>query len=104
PIYDSMKIEGSKIRLTFKNAQSLHAKDDKPATGFAIAGEDQKWHWASAKLDGESVIVFSEDVPNPKAVRYAWGDDPIVNLVNAADLPMQPFRTDDWKISTADAK
>ena len=64
--------------------------------GFQIAGADRLWHWADAAIEGEEVVVSSPAVPHPIAVRYAWGANPVCNLFNAADLPAQPFRTDDW--------
>jgi sialate O-acetylesterase len=65
--------------------------------GFAIAGADQKFVWATAKIDRDRVVVWSEDVPQPVAVRYAWSDNPIrANLYNRAGLPAAPFRTDEW--------
>ena len=64
--------------------------------GFQIAGADRLWHWADATIEGEEVVVSSPDVPHPVAVRYAWGANPVCNLFNAAGLPAQPFRTDDW--------
>jgi sialate O-acetylesterase len=77
---------------------------DGDAKGFAVAGEDQKFHWATAKIDGGDMIVSSKDVAKPVAVRYGWADDPEVNVFNAAGLPMCPFRTDDWKMVTAGKK
>lgn len=65
--------------------------------GFSIRGEDGQWYWAEAHLDGESVVVWSGDVPRPVAVRYAWANNPDVNLVNAAGLPAIPFSTDGAK-------
>jgi len=64
--------------------------------GFAIAGADRKFHWAEARIDGDTVVVSSHDVPKPVAVRYAWGDSPRCNLFNKDGLPASPFRTDDW--------
>jgi sialate O-acetylesterase len=55
-----------------------------------------KFHWAEARIDGDSVIVWSNDVPQPVAVRYGWADNPDCNLYNKADLPASTFRTDDW--------
>ena len=64
---------------------------------FAIAGKDKQWHWASAQIDGDSVVVWSKDVPNPVAVRYAYSMNPAgANLYNSLGLPASPFRTDDW--------
>jgi sialate O-acetylesterase len=104
PVYDSMKVEGDKVRLTFKHVHGgLVAKGD-ALKGFAIAGEDKKWVWADAKIDGDSIVVSSPSVSKPVAVRYAWANNPICNLYNKAGLPAVPFRTDDWPGVTANAK
>ena len=105
PVFDAMKVEGDAARLTFKHTHGgLVAKGDAaPAVkGFAVAGEDKQWHWADAKIDGDSVIVRSDKVQKPVAVRYAWANNPVCNLYNKAGLPAVPFRTDDWKGVTAD--
>lgn len=105
PEYASMKAEGDKIVLTFKQLNGgLIAKGGEPLKGFQIAGEDKHWHWADAKIDGDSVIVSSSDVPHPVAVRYAWANNPVANLYNKAGLPAVPFRTDDWPGVTANNK
>ena len=105
PWYDSMKIEGDTVRINFKHVDGgLMAKDGETVKGFAIAGEDHKWHWADAKIDGSSVIVHSDQVQHPAAVRYAWANNPTCNLYNKDGLPAVPFRTDDWKGVTADVK
>ncbi|HOB74636.1 MAG TPA: sialate O-acetylesterase [Phycisphaerae bacterium] len=103
PVYDSMHIEGAKVRIKFKNAEGLVAKGSVP-TGFAVAGEDRKWQWAHADIEGDTVVVWSPRVPAPKAVRYAWAHNPICNLYNAAGLPAVPFRTDDWPGVTVENK
>ncbi|MGB9624270.1 MAG: sialate O-acetylesterase [Phycisphaerae bacterium] len=104
PMYDSMKIEGDRIRLTFKHVDGgLVAKDGK-LKGFAIAGADRKFVWAEAQIDGDTVVVHSDKVARPVAVRYAWADNPECNLYNKAGLPASPFRTDDWPGVTATAK
>ncbi len=96
PMYDSMKVEGGAIRLTFKHVGGgLVARGEK-LTGFAIAGEDRKFVWADARIDSETVVVSSKEVAKPVAVRYAWADNPECNLYNKAGLPASPFRTDDW--------
>jgi sialate O-acetylesterase len=96
PLYRSMHKQGGKIVLTFDHAVGgLVAKGDKPE-GFAIAGDDKKWVWADAKIEGSTVVVSSPQVANPVAVRYAWHINPICNLYNQAGLPASPFRTDDW--------
>ncbi len=66
--------------------------------GFAIAGEDQVWHWAQASINGNQITVWSVEVENPVAVRYAWADNPAdANLYNVEGFPASPFRTDSWK-------
>lgn len=102
PLYESMSIEGNRIRLRFKHVDGgLVAKDGEGLKGFAIAGEDRKFVWAEARIEGDTVVVSSPQVPNPVAVRYAWADNPVCNLYNRAGLPASPFRTDDWPGVTA---
>ena len=97
PLYQSMQIEGSEIRVLFLHQGSgLEARDGGNLRGFAVAGADRKFHWAEARIDGDTVVVSSRDVPNPVAVRYAWADSPVCNLFNKDGLPASPFRTDDW--------
>ena len=62
--------------------------------GFAIAGADKRFHWAKAQLVGERIEVWCDAVPHPEYVRFAWGDNPDVNLFNIEGLPLAPFRTD----------
>jgi sialate O-acetylesterase len=96
PVYRSMKVEGERVRLSFDHASGgLVAKDGGRLTGFAIAGEDGRFVWADASIEGEQVIVSSHEVKRPIAVRYAWADNPAANLYNRAGLPASPFRTDD---------
>ena len=67
------------------------------AGGFAVAGADRKFVWANAKIEGDTVVVWSDQAPNPVAIRYAWAMNPLgCNLYNKASLPTSPFRTDDW--------
>lgn len=98
PIYHSMKIEGNKIILTFTNIGSgLITKENGELMSFAIAGRDKHFVWAKAKIEGDSVVVWSDEVSNPIAVRYAWADNPVnANLYNKEGLPASPFRTDDF--------
>jgi sialate O-acetylesterase len=98
PLFKSCKIEGDKVRVFFAWAKGLKSRDGKPLHRFEIAGADKKWHWAEAKIDGESVVVSSPEVPKPVAVRYAWASNPEgANLVNGEGLPASEFRTDDWE-------
>jgi sialate O-acetylesterase len=97
PTYQSQKIKGNKIIISFTNTGSgLTTNDGDTPAEFAIAGDDKKFFWANAVIDGDKIIVASEDVPNPKYVRYAWADSPVnPNLINKEGLPAAPFRTDE---------
>jgi sialate O-acetylesterase len=94
PIYESMEIKENKIVLSFSHAGSgLQAKGEK-LNAFAIAGKDGKFVWANAVIENNQIIVWSEAVKNPVAVRYAWADNPEnANLYNIEGLPASPFRT-----------
>jgi sialate O-acetylesterase len=106
PTYKSMEKQGNKIILTFDHVDGgFRPFDVKEPRGFAIAGSDRKFHNAQAKLAGPSTIeVWSEQVSDPVAVRYAWADNPICNLYSSAGLPATPFRTDDWPGVTVNNK
>lgn len=101
PLYDSHEIEGNKIRIKFKHGVGLTAKDDKPLTYFQIAGEDQKFVEAKATIEGDTIVVTSDAVQKPASVRFAWNAVAEPNLFNKAGLPASPFRTDNWKLTTA---
>jgi sialate O-acetylesterase len=91
--------KGKAIELTFQQVGSgLMAMGDKPLEQFAIAGADHKFVWASAKIIGKNkVLVASDQVTEPEAVRYAWANNPKgCNLYNKEGLPASPFRTDGW--------
>ena len=109
PLYKKMKIEGGKIRIGFdsvgsgltvatKKGYDPMVKDPQgKLKRFAIAGEDKKWVWADAVIDGKTVVVSSPSVPKPVAVRYAFSANPDgCNLYNNEGLPASPFRTDTW--------
>jgi sialate O-acetylesterase len=105
PLYKSMEVKGNQIILHFDDIGSgLMARDDEPLKGFAIAGSDRKFVWADAKIEGDTVVVSSDQVPEPVAVRYAWANNPVCNLYNKEGLPASPFRTDQWPGVTAEAK
>lgn len=95
PIYRSMKVEGNKIILTFTNTGSgLVAKGGGELRYFAIAGADNRFVWAKAKIENNKVIVWNDNVPNPVTVRYAWADNPEgANLYNKEGLLASPFTT-----------
>jgi sialate O-acetylesterase len=97
PLFHSMSISGKTITVRFKHVGSgLVACGGRPLKGFAVAGADKNYHWAQGRIDGDNVIVWSDRVPNPVAVRYAWADNPECNLYNNEGLPASPFRTDRW--------
>jgi sialate O-acetylesterase len=100
PMYESVEFRNGKAYISFTETGSgLHVKDRYGyLKGFTVAGSDRKFHWAKAELaDGKTVVVYSEEVPNPVAVRYGWANNPDdVNLYNKEGLPANPFRTDDW--------
>ncbi len=97
PIYKYMEIEGNKAILHFDHTDDgLVARGGGELKGFAIAGEDKRYFWGDAEIVGDTVVVSSDEVAEPAAVRYAWADNPVCNLYNKEGLPATPFRTDDW--------
>ena len=96
PLYIDFKKQGSKVLLTFNHNQGITAKGGGTLTGFEIAGEDKVFRWAQAKAEVTRVVVWSDAVKNPVAVRYNWADNPQGNLTNASGLPASSFRTDTW--------
>ncbi len=127
PLYASSEKDGGKIRVSFAHADGGLAAHPISATydvssvngqtaptnrnspdseleGFAICGQDKQWVWANAKIDGDTVLVWSDKVPQPVAVRYAWSNNPTCNLYSRVGLPASPFRTDDFPASTKDTK
>jgi sialate O-acetylesterase len=92
------------IRIHFAHTDGgLVVKGDKLGE-FSVAGDDHKWYWADARIEGDTVVVSSPSVPNPKQVRYAWQSNPEATLYNGAGLPAVPFRTDDWPELTQNAR
>lgn len=108
PSYASHSIEGDKVIIDMNLYGSKLRSLDKHGylRGFAIAGVDEKFQWAKAYISKDNqVTVYSETLKDPKYVRYAWSDNPgKLDLVNEDNLPAFPFRTDNFKLSTADAK
>ncbi len=96
PLYASHSVAGGGITLRFTHTgKGLTFKNGGALQGFMIAGEDGKFVWADARIEGDTVVVSSATVPKPAAVRYAWSDKfPWANLFNLDGLPAQPFRTD----------
>ena len=126
PVFDSIAIEAGQARVKFRSADGglvagklsptynvktltgetaplIRNSPHSELEGFAICGEDHKWVWGDARIDGNSVLVWSDKVPQPVAVRYGWADNPTCNLYNGVGLPASPFRTDDFPTSTANA-
>ncbi len=100
PIFAGMTQEGGgRVRIAFTYATGLRTSNGAAPTHIAIAGRDQIFHWAEARIEGESLVVWSESVPEPVAVRYAWANNPEgCNLIGGtASLPAAPFRSDDWQ-------
>ncbi len=128
PTYQSITVEGDKIRVHFKNATgglvaralpatyiptTVHMETTAPLVrkspnseveGFAICGEDRKWVWADASIKGSDIIVSAPGVSKPVAVRYTWASNPICNLYNGAGLPAGPFRSDSFPCITEKAR
>lgn len=96
PEFKSMKIVGDEAHLEFQHIEGGLIAHGDQLKGFAIAGADKRFVWASARIHGNKVIVSSPELKTPVAVRYAWADNPECNLFNQAGLPAGPFRTDDW--------
>lgn len=95
PTFTGAASEGGAMRVTFAHADGLKAKGPQ-LEGFQVAGADRVFHDATATIDGSAVVVKSDAVASPAAVRYGWLASPTVNLYNAADLPAVPFRSDTW--------
>jgi len=109
PLYKSMRVEGSAIRILFDHAAGLrigkapvsgpdtaNVPADKLVT-FIVAGTDKQWQPADAKIEGNTIVVSSPNVKEPVAVRFGWDPPSICNLYNKAGLPASPFRTDVWQ-------
>ncbi len=96
PLPAGHEMRDHEIVLKFTHADGGLVARNGDLRGFVVAGEDKQWKPAQARIDGERVIVSSSDVPQPRAARYAWENNPSCNLYNAAGLPASPFRTDAW--------
>jgi len=107
PAYKSLKVDGNKAIVSFDHVaggltiEDVKMEDNTTApgdklVGFEVAGDDKKFHPATAAIEGDTVVVTSDQVSKPVAVRYGWKNFPVCNLANKAGLPASPFRTDDW--------
>ena len=99
PLYKSMKVEKNKIRISFDHVSTGLVAKGGELTEFLIAGEDQKFYPAKAKIDKGTVVISAKDVKIPVAVRFAWSNGSIPNLFSSEGLPVPPFRTDTWTTS-----
>ena len=95
PICNSFRIEGNKVILTFEHVGGGLVPGNGEELGhFAIAGDDGKFRWGHAVIENNTVVVWSDEIPEPLYVRYAWADNPdFANLYNREGLPASPFRT-----------
>lgn len=100
PVFSKATFKKKKVIVYFSEVGTgIKSCDGKPLQEFAIAGPDKKWTWAKAEIKGKNkVVVWSEAVPHPEAVRYAFNNNPVnPNLSNETCIPASPFRTDDWE-------
>jgi sialate O-acetylesterase len=104
PLYKYMEVQGNKAILHFDNVGGWLEAKGTELKGFSIAGQDKKFVWTDAKIEGNTVVVSSDKISEPAAVRYAWADNPVCNLYNKEELPASPFRTDDWPGLTVDKR
>jgi sialate O-acetylesterase len=103
PIHKSFVIEGDSIIINFSDSGGKLVTRDKYGyvRGFAIAGDDKKFRWAKAYIRDNKLVVYSDEIRKPVAVRYAWSDNPgALDLYNNISLPALPFRTDSWPLTT----
>ncbi len=104
PLFRRATFEGSTGRVQFEAAAGLSPADGTELRGFAVAGPDRLWHWADrAEIAGDTVLVECRAVPELVAVRYAWANAPVGNLINASHQPAMAFRSDDWPIPVKEA-
>ncbi len=97
PLPAGHKVRGSEMVVSFSHADDGLVAKGGELKGFLIAGADQQWKPAQARIEDDTVLISSPEVKAPAAVRYAWSNNPDCNLFNGAGLPATPFRTDDWK-------
>jgi sialate O-acetylesterase len=100
PTFKSLRAVNGSLHLQFTHLAGGLVVRGQSLMGFEIAGEDQQFFPAEAKVEGNEVVLSSSRAPQPVAARYAWANDPKCNLYNKLGLPAPPFRTDDWTVST----
>jgi sialate O-acetylesterase len=94
PQFKSFKVEGNKIHVQLEYADGLRIRGGSGLSGFAIRGTDGQWVWAKGEIQGQEILLWSDQIPSPSAVRYAWAYNPTLSVENSAGLPLRPFRTD----------
>ena len=106
PAYESMRVEGKHVVVSFEDGTDRGLRlDQDAALGFYVAGEDQVFHVARARVIKDNHLrVWCDEVPAPVAVRYAWSNLPLGSLMNARELPAYPFRSDDWPLTPHQSK
>jgi sialate O-acetylesterase len=99
PVFESLTVEvGGRCRCRFRHATGLQTLSGGAVCRVEIAGSNRAFRWAQAVIEGDTLLVWHPEIPHPFAVRYAWSDNPAgCNLVNGANLPATPFRTDVWE-------
>jgi len=104
PLFHSMSLHERELRLHFTHTHGgLRTSDNQPPRGFTVStGCDdftlgnRNFVWATARIEGDDVVLHAPSVPQPVAARYAWTQNPDTNLTDATGLPASPFRTDAW--------
>ncbi len=94
PAFKSWAVEGGKVRIKLEHAEGLRMRGTAGLRGFAIKSADSGWLWAQARIDGEELVLWHDQIASPVAVRYAWAFNPLLSVENRAGLPLRPFRTD----------
>ena len=104
PVYKSMRVMGNYAVVSIENIGTGLVQQSKTVTGFFIAGSDQKFFPAAARISGSTIIVSSDYVYAPAAVRYAFSNTAIGNIYSKEGMPLSPFRTDNWEVDTSPVK
>lgn len=98
PLYKNMKVENDRIRIFFDNVPNGLLTKNGEASDFVIAGSDKVFYKATAKIDGNTIVVLAKEVKNPVAVRFGFKNRSIPNLFSTEGLPVNLFRTDNWAV------
>lgn len=100
PVFAGFEPRGHEVVVRFEETAGGLVLRDAPRSGFAVAGADRVFHWATARVEGNTIVLHSPAVQDAVAVRYAWADNPFITLYNTAGLPASPFRSDAWYLTT----